>query len=287
LIIRAGGEGDANRRLGKEHPMFNQPSPGMAGLLLGLTVMMMVPASADALKDEIAPTGKLRVAIAISPAGGAFWSTKTENGYASVPVDLGKAMAERLGVPVEYVAHNNSGQIVDAASKGTWDITFLPKDPEREGRMSFGPIYEVADATYIVKPGSQVTNFATLDQPGIKIAAVNNTTTMRGAIAHLKNAKVTGYQTYDEIFGLLKGGEIDAFALSRDQLNAMATQIPGTRVLDETFKQTVTAVAVPPNRPQSLAFAVKFLTEAIANGTLRKAYDNNGLKDRPVRTQTK
>jgi polar amino acid transport system substrate-binding protein len=267
--------------------MFNQPSPGMAGLLLGLTMMMTVPAAADALKDEIAPTGKLRVAIAISPAGGAFWSTKTATGYAGVPVDLGKAMADKLGVPVEYVAHNNSGQIVDAASKGTWDVTFLPKDPEREGRMSFGPIYEVADATYIVKPGSTVTNFATLDQPGIKVAAVNNTTTMRGAIAHLKNAKVTGYQTYDEIFGLLKAGGIDAFALSRDQLNAMAKQIPGTRVLDETFKQTVTAVAVPPNHPLSLAFAEKFLTEAIADGMLRKAYDNNGLKDRPVRTQTK
>jgi polar amino acid transport system substrate-binding protein len=266
--------------------MFNQPLPGMAGLILGLTIMM-TPAAADALKDEIAPTGKLRVAIAISPAGGAFWSIKTATGYAGVPVDLGKAMAEQLGVPVEYVAHNNSGQIVDAVGKGTWDITFLPKDPEREGRMSFGPIYEVADATYIVKPGSAVTNFATLDQPGIRVAAVNNTTTMRGAVAHLKNAKVTGYQTYDEIFGLLKGGEIDAFALSRDQLNAMATQIPGTRVLDETFKQTVTAVAVPPNHPQSLAFAAKFLNESIANGTLRKAYDNNGLKDRPVRTQAK
>jgi polar amino acid transport system substrate-binding protein len=266
--------------------MSHQSLPGLAGFILGLAIMMTTPATADALKDEIAPTGKLRVAIAISPAGGAFWSTKTATGYAGVPVDLGKAMAEQLGVPVEYVAHNNSGQIVDAVSKGTWDITFLPKDPEREGRMSFGPIYEVADATYIVKPGSTVTNFATLDQPGIKVAAVNNTTTMRGAIAHLKNAKVTGYQTYDEIFGLLKAGEIDAFALSRDQLNAMAKQIPGTRVLDETFKQTVTAVAVPPNHPLSLAFAVKFLNESIANGTLRKAYDNNGLKDRPVRTQT-
>jgi polar amino acid transport system substrate-binding protein len=267
--------------------MFDQPLPGVAGFILGLTIMMTMPAAADGLKDEIAPTGKLRVAIAISPAGGAFWSTRTETGYAGVPVDLGKEMAAQLGVPVEYVAHNNSGQIVDAVSKGTWDITFLPKDPEREGRLSFGPIYEVADATYIVKAGSPVTNFATLDQPGTKVAAVNNTTTMRGAIAHLKNAKVTGYQTYDEIFGLLKAGEIDAFALSRDQLNAMAKKIPGTRVLDETFKQTVTAVAVPPNHPQSLAFADKFLTEAISNGTLRKAYDNNGLKDSPIRTQTR
>ena len=261
--------------------------PRIAGLVLGV-MMMAVPASADALKDEMAPTGKLRVAIAISPAGGAFWSTKTEaGGYAGVPVDLGKQMAAQLGVPVEYVVHNNSGQITDAASKGTWDVTFLPKDPERETKMAFGPVYEVADATYIVKPGSTVTNFATLDQADIKVAAVNNTTTMRGAIAHLKSAKVTGYQTYDEIFGLLKSGEIDAFALSRDQLNAMAKKIPGTRVLDETFKQTVTAVAVPLNHPLAAAYAATFMTVATTNGTLRKAYDDNGLKDSPIRTQMK
>jgi polar amino acid transport system substrate-binding protein len=266
--------------------MFNRNLPHVCGLILGASMMMAVPAIADPLKDEIAPTGKLRVAIAISPAGGAFWSTKTEaGGYAGVPVDLGKEMAAQLGVPVEYVAHQNSGQIVDAVSKGTWDVTFLPKDPEREGRMSFGPIYEVADATYIVKAGSPATNFQTLDQPGTRVAAVNNTTTMRGAIAHLKNAKVTGYQTYDEIFGLLKNGEVDAFALSRDQLNAMAKKLPGSRVLDETFKQTVTAVAVPPNHPLALAFASKFLTDATTNGVLRKAYDNNGLKDSPIRVK--
>jgi polar amino acid transport system substrate-binding protein len=260
--------------------------PHIAGLILGVSIMLSGPANADALKDQIVPTGKLRVAIGISPAGGAYWSTKTETGgYAGVPVDLGKAMADQLGVPVEYVAYPNSGQITDSVSTGAWDVTFLPKDVERETKMSFGPIYEVAEATYIVKPGSTVTNFQTLDQPGIKVAAVNNTTTMRGAVAHLKHAKVTGYQTYDEIFGLLKSGEIDAFALSRDQLNAMAKKIPGTRVMDETFKQTVTAIAVPLDHPLALAFATKFMTEAKTNGLLRKAFDNNGLKDTPLRAQ--
>lgn len=255
----------------------------LAGLVLAAAVAM--PALADGLKDDIAPTGKLRVAIAISPAGGAFWSTKTEAGYAGVPVDLGREMAAQLGVPVEYVVHQNSGQITEAASKGSWDVTWLPKDPERETKMMFGPIYEVADATYIVKAGSSVTNFATLDQVGIKVAAVNATTTMRGAAAHLKYAKVTGYQTYDEIFGLLSSGEIDAFALSRDQLNKMAQKIPGTKVLDETFKKTVTAVAVPLGHSQALAFVTKFMTEATTNGTRRKAYDNNGLKDAAIRTE--
>jgi polar amino acid transport system substrate-binding protein len=266
--------------------MVNFARLSLSAVVLGLATMMAVPASADPLKDEIAPTGKLRVAIAISAAGGAFWSTKTETGgYAGVPVDLGKEMAAQLGVPVEYVVHQNSGQITDAASKSTWDVSWLPKDPERETRMAFGPTYEVADATYIVKAGSSATNFATLDQPGMKVAAVNNTTTMRGAIAHLKNAKVTGYQTYDEIFGLLKSGEIDAFALSRDQLNEMSKKLPGTHVLDETFKQTVTAIAVPLNHPLAQAFASKFMTEATSNGMLRKAYDNNGMKDAPIRVK--
>src|SRR3954447_9666696 len=95
----------------------------LAGLVLAAAVAM--PALADGLKDEIAPTGKLRVAIAISPAGGAFWSTKPgSGGYAGVPVDLGKEMAAQLGVPVEYVVHNNSGQITDSASSKTWDVTF-------------------------------------------------------------------------------------------------------------------------------------------------------------------
>jgi polar amino acid transport system substrate-binding protein len=283
----AGKGSTTNNEPMRKYPMSNQSLPRIAGLVLGVLMMMAGPASADALKDEIAPIGKLRVAIGISPAGGAYWSTKNEAGvYAGVPVDLGKEMAAQLGVPVEFVAYQNSGQIVDAVSRGAWDVSFLPKDPEREAKMSFGPIYEVADATYIVKAGSSATNFQTLDQPGVNVAAVNNTTTMRGAIAHLKNAKVTGYQTYDEIFGLLKSGDVDAFALSRDQLNAMAKKLPGTHVLDETFKQTVTAVAVPLNHPQSLAFATKFVTDATTSGTLRKAYDNNGLKDTPIRTMT-
>ena len=259
--------------------------PLFVGLALSVAVMTM-PAGAEDLKAEIAPTGKLRVALGISAAGGPFWSNKTESGtYVGVPVDLGKEMAAQLGVPVEYVGYPNSGQITDAASKGAWDVTFLPRDAEREGRMSFGPVYDVGDSTYIVRAGSPIKDFATLDQPGVKVAAVNNTTTMRGAQAHLKKATVTGYQTFDEIYNLLKEGKIDAFALSRDLLEDMAKKIPGTKVLDEAFRKRSAAVAVPLDHPQSLAFVTTFMTNALTNGMVRKAYDDNGLKDTPIRTQ--
>jgi polar amino acid transport system substrate-binding protein len=44
-------------------------------------------------------------------------------------------------------------------------------------------------------------------------------------------------------------------------------------------------VAVPPNHPLALAFATKFMTEAKSNGNLRKAFDNNGMKDAPIRAK--
>jgi polar amino acid transport system substrate-binding protein len=47
----------------------------------------------------------------------------------------------------------------------------------------------------------------------------------------------------------------------------------------------VTAVTVPPHHPLALAFVSKFMSEATSNGILRKAYDNNGLKDTPIRTK--
>jgi len=82
-----------------------------------------------------------------------------------VPVDLGKEMAAQLGLPVEYVAHQNSGQITDAASKGTWDVTFLPKDPERERQDVVRPDLRGGGRHLPRQAGSSVTNFATLDQP--------------------------------------------------------------------------------------------------------------------------
>src|SRR5215470_2775312 len=74
---------------------------------------------------ELAPTGKLRVALAVSPAPSALYVIKdaTTGGYRGVAVDLGTQLAKKLGVPVEFVPHLASGEITDAADKGVWDVT--------------------------------------------------------------------------------------------------------------------------------------------------------------------
>jgi polar amino acid transport system substrate-binding protein len=249
-------------------------------------VLVMAPtraAWADSARDELAPTGHLRVAIAMSSLGGPFWSAKNTAGKPTgVPVDLGKEMARRLGVPVDYVMYENSGQITDASAKGEWDVTFVPMDAERAKKLAFGPIYNVADATYIVRAGSPIQSAEQLDQPGVKVAAVANTTTMRGAARVLKNTTVVGYQSVDEIVSLLSKGEIDAFANLRDQLVPLSTRIPGSRVLPGAFQQTKTAIAVPLGRPNALAYAITFLEDAKTGDFLRRALDDHGLKDTAI-----
>jgi polar amino acid transport system substrate-binding protein len=161
----------------------------------------------------------------------------------------------------------------------------MPKDSERETKVSFGPAYDSVETTFIVRAGLDVANVAALDQAGTEVAAINDTTVLRGAKAFLKKATVTGFKSYEEVFALLSAGEIDALALARDQLVVMAKQLPGTKVLSETFKKTDTAVAVPLKHPQSLAFVTKFMTEAKANGLLKKAYGANNLSESTLLTQ--
>ncbi|CAL79441.1 putative periplasmic-binding protein; putative amino-acid periplasmic-binding protein [Bradyrhizobium sp. ORS 278] len=256
-----------------------------AALVAAAFALFSNSAAAAGLKEEIAPTGKLRVAVAVGPAGGAFWCVKSDSSVSGVPVELGKAMAAQIGVPVEFVEHPNSNAILEGAAQGSWDVTFFPKDAEREAKVSFGPVYDSVDTTFIIRAGMDIPNIAALDHEGTEVAAINDTTVLRGAKAFLKKATVTGFKSYEEVYALLAAGEIDALTLARDQLNIMAKQIPGTKVLNETFKKTDTAVAVPQKHPQSLAFVTKFMTEAKANGLLKKAYGANNLSESTLLTQ--
>ena len=57
-----------------------------------------------AVMQQLAPTGKLRVAIAVAPAPSAQFAIKDGDGYKGVAVALGNALAAKLGVPAALIA---------------------------------------------------------------------------------------------------------------------------------------------------------------------------------------
>jgi len=238
--------------------------------------------SADVIK-ELAPTGKLRVGIAIAPAPSSFFAVKGEDGQPrGVGVTLGKALAAKLGIPAEFVLYPNSGAVTDAADSGAWDVAFLPVDDERRKKVAFGPAYNLFDSTYLVRAGLEVRELAGLDRPGMRIIGIEGTTTIRAAQRSLKTVTITPVRTADEAAGLIGAGRADALAMSRNSLRGLVAKLPGTRILDGHYHATSTAVAVPKNRPAALAYVSIFIEEAKASGLVRRAFDEVGLKDAVV-----
>lgn len=250
--------------------------------LAALFILTSPAASAQdgALRSELTPTGKLRVAIAHSPSASALYVLKdpaAPSGFRGVSVDLGAALARKLGVAVEYVPYLASGEITDAADKNIWDVTFMPVDADRRKHVAFGNAFHILQSTYLVAPASDIKVLADVNREGVRIAGVANTATGRASAAASPKATTITVAGVDDGVALLKAGGADAIALSRESLAGLAAQIPGARVLEGGFMNSTTAIAVPRGKPLALAFVTEFIEAAKASGEVRRSFDAVGL----------
>jgi polar amino acid transport system substrate-binding protein len=231
---------------------------------------------------EIAPTGKLRVGVVHAPVATAFFVTKDADGRPhGVTVDLANELGAKLGLPVEFTVAPNSGEITEATSAGALDVSFMPVDDERRKKLDFGPSYFLGESTYLVRPGSDIKTLADVDRAQVRVIGIANTT-IRSAARALKAATIKPVPSVDAAMAMMRAGEADAFALSKDSLRPLTADFPGARILEEAFHVVGIAVAVPKNRPAALAYVSKFMEEAKASGSVRRALDRAGMKDEAV-----
>jgi polar amino acid transport system substrate-binding protein len=232
---------------------------------------------------QLAPTGKLRVAIAIAPSPSAQFAIKDEAGnYRGVANILGQALAKKLGVPVELIAHNGSGEIQNSAADNKWDVAFLPVDEERKKFVDFGNAYHLLQSTYLVGPSGKIASVAAANTAGVRIGGVANTATFRTSNKTAPNATHVSFDKTDAAVAALRDGQVDALAFSRESLTGLAPKVPGSHILDGGFLNSTTSVAVPKGKPESLAYVTAFIEEAKASGLVRQAFDEMGLKTSQV-----
>jgi polar amino acid transport system substrate-binding protein len=244
----------------------------------------MADPAMDAVMKELVPTGTLRVAIALAPAPSALYTIKDSSTgqYRGVTVDLGSALAKKLGVPVEFLPHLASGEIQNSAASGKWDVTFMPVDEERKKFVDFGNAYHLLQSTYLVAPGSKLASVDNANEPGVRIGGVANTATFRAAQRTAPKATFITVAGVDAAVAAMKAGEIDCIALSRESLSGLAAKIPGSRVLDGGFLNSSTAVAVPKGKPEALAYVSQFIEDAKASGQVRRSFDAMNLQNSQV-----
>jgi polar amino acid transport system substrate-binding protein len=231
-----------------------------------------------AVMQELAPTGKLRVAIAVAPSPSAQFAIKDGDNYRGVAVTLGSALASKLGVRLELIVHRSSGEIQNSADSGRWDVAFLPVDDERKKLVDFGNAYHLLQSTFLVAAGSAIASVKDANAKGIGIGGVANTATLRAAKRATPKATHIDFAGVDAAVAAMREGRIQAIALSRESLTGLAGKIAGSRVLDDAFLNSSTAICIPKGKPAALAYVSEFIEEAKAAGLVRKALDEMGLR---------
>ena len=236
----------------------------------------------DNLK-QLAPTGKLRGGVVVSPAASAFFAIRDAQGaLRGVTVDLLNGFALALKLPLAMHVFDNSGQVTDAVASGECDVAFMPRDPTREAKVDFGPAYYFISSTYLVPAGSKFQTIDEVNRPGVRIVAISNTTTARSARRTAPNAAVEEVPSVEQMTEMARTGRGDAFGLTHDSFAGLLPKVPGARVLSGHFQQTGIAVAVPKNRQAALRIASKLLEDAKKSGLARRALDAAGFKDAEV-----
>ena len=238
----------------------------------------------DAALRELAPSGTLRVAIALSPAASPFFAVRdVDTGKPrGVTITLANGLAGETGLPLRLVEYRNSGEITDRADSDEWDATFMPADAERAKRVAFTPPYALVESTYLIGPTCSAGSIEDVDRPELRVIAISDTATGRSAARTLKNATLVYAATVNEAAESLGAGKVDALALSRDALATLAPRFPGARILDGRFHAAGVAGAVPRNRPAALGFLSAFIERAKASGNVKRALDSAGLKHATV-----
>jgi polar amino acid transport system substrate-binding protein len=126
--------------------------------------------SAADIKDNLAPTGTLRVTfLGGNPVQG---RVDAATGTVTGPVaDLTQELAKRLGVPFWIFPSPGTREVMDSVTMGKADMAFLAFDATRAAEVAFSQPYSLAFNSYVVLDGSPIRAGADIDRPGVRVAA--------------------------------------------------------------------------------------------------------------------
>ena len=207
----------------------------------------------DQVADELAPTGVLRAGINLSNF--LLVTGKTPEGDPQgVSPDMARAVAERLGVGVEYITFDTPGQLADAAVDDVWDIGNIGAEPERAKTITFTAAYAEIEATYLVPAGSPVYSVDEVDREGVRIAVYGRSAYGLWLADNIKHAELVKTDGIDASLDAFTDQGLDVLAGLRPRLVTDIEKLPGARILDGKFTAVQQAIGTKPERTAAAAF---------------------------------
>lgn len=257
--------------------MFRLPAIAVgAAVLMSSLSVSHVPSRADSGIADLAHAGIIRIGVFPSFQYAKDPATGQPRGLA---ISIARALAARLGIAdVVTVEHPSPPQVIACVKKGGCDFGFMLIDPARAMEVDFTPAFVRSDFTYLLPAGSPIRSAAEADRPGIRVAAVRGHASSLAWVRLAKHATPVYAESYESAVALVRNGNADAFASIREMLLEYSPQLPGSRVLEDSYQANLAGVAVPKGNPGRLAFVSETLEEMKRSGALQQIIREAGLR---------
>jgi len=235
-----------------------------------------------AIKKALAPTGVLRASINV---GNPILAKIDEaSGQpVGVSVDLARALAERLGVPVELLVFKSAGKSVEVVTDEQADIGFFAIDPVRGAGIAFTDPYVLIEGAYLVSQSSPLRSNDEVDRPGIQVVVGKGSAYDLYLTRELKQATIVRAPTSPTVVDVYREKGLDVAAGVKQQLEADARRIEGLRILPGNFMVIKQAMGLPKGRPSEGAQYLKaFVEDMKSSGFVAQALQRHGIQGASV-----
>lgn len=229
------------------------------------------------LLSQIAPTGKLRAGINL--LNFLLVTGKNADGMPEgVAPDMARAIAKKLGVPLELVPYATPGELADAALDGAWDIGLIGSEPARAEKIDFTAAYVEIEATYLVPAGSTLRHASEVDQPGNRIAVASRSAYDLWLVRNIKHATLMHADGFEATLDLFLTQKLEAMASLKPGLLNDVEKVPGSRILEGKFTAVQQSVGVPKGRTLAAQWLQEFVQQAKASGFVAELIAKHHVK---------
>ena len=235
--------------------------------------------------NELAPTGKLRVAMNFGNSVLAQKDPATGEPR-GVAAALARELARRLGVGIAFTGFDAAGKVTDAAKQGGLDIVFLAIDPVRGAGIDFTGPYVLIEGAYAVPQASAIQSNDDVDRAGIRIAVARGSAYDLYLSREIKNATLVREPSGPEAMNLFVRDKLEVAAGVKQPIIAFAKQHGGLRVLPGRFMVIEQAMGTPKGRPAGARYLREFVEEMKASGLVLRALQESGQTDAAVAPPT-
>jgi polar amino acid transport system substrate-binding protein len=228
------------------------------------------------LAPVLAPSGKLKIGYYLGSPTSMVKDPKTGEAR-GLTVELGQALAKRLGVEVEFKEYPRLAEVVEALKVAEVDFTVTNASPARTLLVDFSPTVVSLELGYLVMPSSKVVNANDVDSAGIVIGVSQGSSSQAALGKEFKLAKLEAAPTLKVAGEWLAKNKVDAFATNKAILFELANSVPTSRVLDGRWGLEHLAAGIPKKRDAAHGFLNKFVEEMQRSGFVKQAANRAGM----------